>query len=557
MRIGRTARPLAAAGLTMWLAATMGSASVDDRADSPKELALSLARKAKKAQKAGRDALAYIYYSEAAALQPANRGYKARMEMLQTRATTQSKPVIRKSPDAEISADTTSGLQTPATEAYFDSLTEKELSQARPLKEIPSLRAKPGEQNFDLTGSARTLFDKLADAFGLQTVYDGDYPRNGPPIRFHVSGADYRDAIHDLEAATNSFVIPLSGRLFMVSQDTPAKRNDLERTIEIAIPVPQAVTTQELTELAQVVRQTTNVEKIAFESTESRLVLRDRASRVLPAIALLDELMAYRPEVMIELQLLQVDLSDMVSYGFTVSNNFSAIYLGQILNNAITAPSGVTNLLTFGAGKTLIGITAAQVQAMFNETESNSKSIYHAELRSLTGQPATLHVGEKYPVITSGFVGSTSTASTSTTYAPPPSFTFEDLGLEMKVTPIINGIDHTTLTVETTFQVLSGQSINSIPVIGSRGLKSQVSIRNGEWAVIGTLTDTTKSKAVTGFWGLAQIPWLGELFKQTSTDNEDSTVLIGMRTRLLSLPPGERALKALGVGSDSRPFTPL
>jgi type II secretory pathway component GspD/PulD (secretin) len=419
------------------------------------------------------------------------------------------------------------------------------------------LAAKPGPQDFDLTGDPRALFDKIADAFGLQTVYDGDYPKTGAQIRFKVSRVDYREAIHDLEAATSSFVIPLSGRLFMVAQDTTAKRNDLEKTMAISIPVPAAMTTQELTEIAQILRQATNVEKIAWESTESRIVLRDRVSRVVPALALVNQLIAYRPEVMIDLEFLQVDQSDMVNYGFTVSNQFSAVYLGNILNNVFSVPSGVTNLLTFGGGKTLIGITAAQVQAMFNETRSDSKSLYQAQLRSVSGQPATLHVGEKYPIITGGYFGTVPTGTTGTVYSPPPSFTFQDLGLEMKVTPLVNGLDSTTLTVETTFQVLTGDTVNNIPVIGNRGLKSQAMLRNGEWAVIGTLVNSTKSKATSGFWGLAQLPLIGQLFKQTSTDKEETNVLIGIRTRLLSVPPSETVTKALRVGSDNRPFTPL
>lgn len=523
-----------------------------DHADSPKELAEALARKAQKAAKAGESAQAYIYYAEAAALQPTNRGYKARMEMLQTKAARQSKPVPSPAPEAVAES------RALEPEEAFDSLTEKELAQARELREIPSLRAKPGVRSFDLTADARTLFDKVASEFGLQTVYDGDYPKAAPPIRFQVSAVDYREAIHALEAATNSFVIPLSGRLFMVAQDSTAKRTDLEQTMEIAVPVPEAITTQELTELAQVMRQATNIEKIAWESTQSRIVMRDRVSRVVPAVLLLNQLLAYKPEVMIDLEFLQVDSSDIVNYGFTVSNNFSAVYLGQILNNALSIPSGVTSLLTFGGGKTLIGITAAQVQAMFNETRSDSNSLYRAQLRSVAGAPATLHIGEKYPVITGGYFGGTSTStSTGTTYAPPPSFTFMDLGLEMKMTPYINGDDVTTLNVETTFQVLTGQAVNGIPVIGNRGLKSQVALRNGEWAVIGTLMDTTRSKAASGFWGLSQIPFLGELFKQTSKDKEESNVLIGVRTRLISLPPSEIVSRALRVGNDQRPYIPL
>jgi len=550
-------RPIKRVMAAACIAAALGSASTDNAGDSPKELALALARRAKKAQKSGHNAQAYIYYAEALALQPANRDYRTGMESLRARASMESAPVPPKPEQPEATEAIEAALPEVPIEEAFDSLTARELAQARDLKEVPALRAKPGLQNFDLTGDPRTLFDKVTQSFGLLTTFDSDYPKTGTPLRFQVSEVDYREALHDLEVATNSFVVPISGRLMMVAQDMPSKRNDLEQTMTIAIPVPQAITTQELTELAQILRQATNVEKIAWESTESRIVLRDRMSRVMPAIAIMNQLLAYRPEVMIDLEFLQVDMSDMVSYGFTVSNSFSGIYLGQVLNNLITVPSGVTNLLTFGGGKTLIGITAAQVQAMFNETLSNSRSIYKAQLRSVSGQAATLHAGEKYPIITSAFVGTVPAGTTGTVYSPPPSFTFQDLGLEMKVTPIINGGNNTTLTVETTFQVLTGDTVNSIPVIGNRGLKSQVAIKNGEWSLIGTILNTTRSKTTSGFWGLARIPLLGQLFKQTSTDKEDSNVLIGIRTRLLSLPPGDKPMKALRVGSDTRPYTPL
>jgi general secretion pathway protein D len=545
IRVWLTAAILATTLATAGLCASRG-----DTADSPKELAMALAKKAKRAQKAGHNAEAYLLYSQAAAIDPKTRSYHARMEVLQTRATAESKPQPLPGSESELPPADLS------PDDVFDSLTEKEMASARPLNQVPSLKAKPGKLDFDLSGDPRVLFDKVAQAFGLDTVYDGDFPRTGPAIRFHVSGADYRDALHDLEAATGAFVIPLSSRLFMVAHDTPAKRNDLEQSMAIGVPIPQVLTTQEITEIAQVIRQTTAVEKIAWDSADSMIVMRDRVSRVMPAVGVLQQLIAYRPQVMIDLEFLQVDLSDMNSYGFNVTNTFSLTYLGQILNNVITPPSGVTNLLTFGNGKTLIGLSVAQVQAMFNQTLTKSNSLYRTQLRSVAGQPATLHVGEKYPVITSGYFGST-TASSGTVYQPPPTFTFQDLGIDLKVTPYVHGMDDATLVIETSFQVLSGSAVNGIPIIGSRNLKSTVGVRDDEWAVIGSILSNSKSKAVSGFWGLAQIPYLGQLFKQTSTDTEDSDVLIGVRTHLLTLPPGQVVTKRLRVGSDARPFNPL
>jgi Flp pilus assembly secretin CpaC len=526
------------------------SASVDSSADSPKELALSLAKKAGRARKNGQFAQAYLLYSEAAALVPGNRKYKAQMELLQTRAADQSKPV------PQAGADSPPLPEPVLPEDTFDSITAAELAKARDLNSIPSLHAKPGKQNFDLSGDARTLFDKVAQSFGLETVFDGDYPKTGATISFRITDADYRQAFDDLDAATGSFVIPLSSRLMMIAVDTPTKRTDLEQTMEIAIPVPQILTTQELTEMAQVVRQTTNVEKISWDTTQSQIVIRDRVSRVMPAIALLEQLISYRPQVMIELQFIQVNSSEMMNYGFTAPNNITAVYLGGILHNVASAPSGVTNLLTFGGGRTLIGLAVAQASAMFNQTLSTSSTLYQTQLRSVVGQPSTLHVGEKYPVITQAYAGGVSTTSPGV-YAPPPSYTFENLGLEMKITPFVHGMGEVTLTIDTSVEVLAGQSVNNIPVIGRQSLNSQIRLRNDEWAFVAGLMNPSKSKGTTGFWGLAEIPFLGNLFKQVSTDDEDNNLLIAIKPHLMSLPPDQIVTHPLRVGSDNRPYTPL
>ena len=533
------------------LFATALTAGINTNADSPKEAALALAKRARKAKKSGHNAQAYLLYSEALAIQPENSGYRAQMVLLQTRAAAESKPLP---PSAEGAQDTPH-VDIPPEDLY-ESLTEKEVAEARQLNDVPHLNASREKRDFDLSGAPRVLFDRVAQAFGLDTIYDGDYPQAGAAVRFRLSGVDYREAIHALEAATGSFVIPLSSKLFMVAQDTPSKRNDLERTMAISVPVPQSLTTQEITELAQALRQTTNVEKISWNTSAGTIVIRDRVSRVIPAIAVLDQLISYRPEVMIDLEFLQVGESDVESYGFNVSNSFSATYLGHILNNVITAPGSVTNLLSFGGGKTLVALTAAQVQAMFNETISTSKSLYHAQIRSVVGQPATFHAGEKYPVITGGYFGNVP-ANSGTVFAPPPAFTYEDLGIKLKVTPYVHGMNDSALDIETSFEVLTGSAINGIPVIGTRSLKSLVGVKNGEWALIGTVTGKTQSKSVAGFWGLAQIPVLGQLFRQTTTDEEDSNVLIGIRTRLLSMPPDQIVTKRLFVGSDARPLTPL
>ncbi len=513
--------------------------------DSPRDEAKELARRAKRARNAGHDSEAFLLYSQAAARQPKDKKYSALMESLRASAEKDAKSDEAPIPDAAI-----------PPEGIFDSLTAREMAGARQLQEPTELEAKPGLQEFDLNGNARSLFDQVAQRFGLKTVYDGDYPLAGPAIHFRIAAADYREALHDLEAATGSFVIPVTSHLFMVAQDTAAKRTALEQTMSVAVPVPQALTTPQLTEIAQAVKQATNVEKMAWNTAQNEIILRDRVSRVMPAEELLIQLFGGRPEIMIEVEFLEVSDSDIKNYGFNVTNSFQAIYLGQILNNVITMPSGIANLLTFGGGKTLFGLSVAEVQAMFNQTISSAKTLFRAQMRAIDGQPSTFHAGEKYPIITSGFAG-TPAQTGGTLYTPPPAFTFEDLGVEVKITPHIHGMDDMTLGLETSYELLTGDSVNSLPVIGRRAINSQIRLRGDEWAVVAGLMSQSDSKTVSGFWGLAQIPLLGNLFKQASTDKENTNVLIAIRPHLLSLPADQLATHTVRVGTETRPFTPL
>jgi Flp pilus assembly secretin CpaC len=535
-------------GLLCCAFALAAHAEISHKADSPSELAEAYAKKARKAIKANHATDAYVLYSEAAALQPKKRAYRARMEALQRRALEESKSSAESTPSEHHEL---------APEDVFDSMTAREIANARTLEGAQRLKPLPGSQAFDLHGDARSLWDAVAQRFGLEVVYDGDYPKGGEATRFRIDRADYRDAMHDLEAATSSFVVPLSSRVFMIAKDTQARRQQLEQTLTLAVRLPDALTTQELTEVAQAVRQVTDVQKIAWDSADNQIVMRDRVSRVLAAQALLQQLMAARPEALIDLEYLEVSDSDVVNYGFNVTNQLSAIYLGHIFNNIVSVPSGITNLLTFGGGKTLVGITTAQVQALFNQTISSSRLLYRSQLRAQSGQAATFHAGERYPVITSGYFGAVPANLQSQVYAPAPSFTYEDLGIAVKVTPHVHGMDEMTLSVETSFEVLSGQANNGIPIIGNRKVKTDARVRDDEWTIVAGLSDSTRSKVVSGVWGLADAPIFGNLFKQTETDKESGYVLIGIRPHLLSMPPGEMTTKAIAFGTEARAITPL
>ena len=99
--------------------------------------------------------------------------------------------------------------------AILGKITDRDLVDARKLLPPPQLKPAPGNKAFNIRGDAKALFEEVAKAFNLLVVFDSAYqPKSG--LHFELEDAGYREAIEALEAATDSFVIPVADRLTVV-----------------------------------------------------------------------------------------------------------------------------------------------------------------------------------------------------------------------------------------------------------------------------------------------------------------------------------------------------
>ncbi|MCU1262728.1 MAG: type and secretion system protein [Bryobacterales bacterium] len=531
--------------------------------------ATNAVKRARKAEKAGKISEAYLLYAEASDLAPRNKIYRAKAAALEARAAISSNVMPADGPPPREETDPS---------AVFDDWKPGEPQPP------PELNAKPGRFNLDLHGDYKGLFQQVAQLYGLDTIFDSDYDQ-GRLIRFRLDNVDYREALHGLEAATGSFVTPISSKLFMVAKDTPQKRTDLEQTITVSIPIPQAMVSQELIELSQAVRQVMDIQKIAWDTKSNHIVMRDRVSRVGPARALFEALLSYRPQVVVDLQLIEIRKSDITNFGATIPNMFKIAFTG-VANNVTTTttgslPSSFLNPFPFGSRSydflaiatqaggsvmqnalhsmfptslSLFSIGIGEATAIANYTQSVGRNILTAELRASDAQAATFHMGDRYPIVTGSYSVGTSVQAQ---FVPPPAFTFEDLGFTLKVTPHIHGMEEVTLDVDSDFKLLTGQSVNGNPVISTRKLKANLRLRDDEWGVVAGLVSQAKSRTVNGTVGLSQVPLLGRIFSQRMKEIDDTEILILMKPRLLNVPGVEKVVRQLRVGTDVKPFLPL
>ncbi len=417
-----------------------------------------------------------------------------------------------------------------------------------------------------LTEDAKTVYETIGKLAGVNVLFDPDYTSRR--IRVDLNGVTLEEALEITALESKTFWRPVTPNTIFVAADTPAKRKELEQSVIRTFYLTNLSQPNELQDLVNILRTLLDTQRLQQFPSQQAIVVRGTPDQIVMAEKLISDLDKSRPEVVVEVAIMQVTRDKMRNLGIqppasvTVQlqdnnvNTTSTTVAGNAGNGGTatttTGTAGSINLNSLAhLNATNFQVTVPAATANFLMSDSSSKLIQQPEIRAADGQKASLKIGERVPVATGSFqpgiggVGINPLVNTQ--------FNYIDVGVNIDITPRVHGLDEVTLKLAIDISAVdSYQNIGGIqqPVIGQRKIEQEIRLREGEVNIMGGILESTQTKSLSGIPGLASIPLFRYLFSSETkevNDNEIVFILIPHIIRAQDL--NDSNLKAIDVGT--------
>jgi general secretion pathway protein D len=438
-----------------------------------------------------------------------------------------------------------------ALEARLQEVGASDPAESVPEKiEFPiklKVKNEPGLVRVPLESSLRSIFLTLGKAAGINVVFDENF--RDVPFTADLSGQSFEQTLKTICQATKNFYRILDERTVIVVPDQPLKRIQYEVSCIRTFALSNIVAQDVFGALSQMLRTQFAAPNIIFDKALNTITVRGTAQVVELADKLIRNWDKAKGEVIIDLEIMEVSRLKLRQLGLNLESNILGLRFGQTTSTTDTS-SGWYSLKGLGLGKAenyFASLPSAYVQ--FLESDADTKIIAQPRLRGISDEKITDKVGQKIPIPRTMF---TPFAAGGYAQQPITNFEFQDVGIEINITPRVHLEREVTLDAEIKVTSIGGKGYADIPIINNRELKSVMRLRDGESQLIAGLLRDEERKTIKGIPGLKDIPGLGRLFGSEDTTIEQTDVIMTITPYIIrAVKSGPEDTKPIWVDVDA------
>ncbi|MHB1331076.1 MAG: secretin N-terminal domain-containing protein [Sulfuriferula sp.] len=374
--------------------------------------------------------------------------------------------------------------------------------------------------------SLQAIFEVISRATQINFVFDHDV-RPDLKSTIFVKNTTIEDVINLLMVTNQLQMRVLNANTVLVYPNTPAKAREYQELMVRAFYLGNADVKQTLNMIKTLVK----TRDVFIDEKLNLLVMRDTPD----AIRLAEKLIATQdraePEVMLEVEVLEVKRSRLMDLGIQYPNTFTALNIANQTTQTfqggtavVSAPSQTQNILTVDTLKSLRGGNIAvspNPQLNLKKEDGDVQILANPRIRVMNKQKAKIHIGDKVPVITT-----TSTANVGVS----ESVSYLDVGLKLDVEPTVY-LDNEVgikvgLEVSNIVREIRSNSGTLTYQIGTRNADTVLRLKDGETQILAGLISDEDRRSASKIPGLGDLPMLGHLFSTHHNEANKTEIIL-------------------------------
>ena len=388
--------------------------------------------------------------------------------------------------------------------------------------------------------SVRDVYTVIARFANVNIVFDPTF--RDDRITIDLSNVSLDQSLAAVSSATHNFYKVTTQRTVTVIPDTAAKRREYEEELVRTFYLSNA----DLKETIDLLRIVVDARRIAPLTATNALTIKDTPERVAAAARIIQAIDKARPEVVIDVELLEVNRTRLLEYGLQFASPGSPGINGAVdANRDKLTLQDLTNL----SQSDIILTNLPALYYRLLKSDSNTRTLANPQLRTSEGVAAQARFGEQVPVPVTTFAP---IATGGVQQQPITSFQYQNIGVNIDITPRTHHDDDVSLALKVVVTSQLGTGFGGLPTFGNREITTSIRLRDGETNLLAGLIRDDERTVMEGIPGLSDVPVVGRLFAHNRKETQQTDVVLTLTPHIIRvLDLSEDDLRPFRVSSDA------
>ncbi len=392
-------------------------------------------------------------------------------------------------------------------------------------------------------GTLKQIFDIISRTSGLNFIFDKDV-RLDQKTTLLLKNSSIESAVYYTLLSNQLEQQILDSNTVLIYPNTPAKQKDYQEIIVKSF----LLTNADAKVVGNSIRSILKTRDVVVDEKLNMIILRDNLETIKQAEKLIAMQDVAEPEVMLEMEILEVQRTDALDLGIKLPDTLSLTTLP-----ISSTGSGVSGQLTLNDLRNIssrtIGASALSSTITAKSTAGNSNLLANPRIRVRNREKAKILIGERVPNITS---------TTTSSGFVSESINYIEVGLKLEVEPLIH-LDNdsaikVSLEVSNITDTIKSASSTAFR-IGTRSANTVLRLKDGETQVLAGLIRDEDRRNANRVPGIGEFPILDRLFGNGTNSTDKTEIILSITPRLIrnvQRPDASTAEFRAGTDSSTR-----